>query len=88
MYINRVLIVTGLENEEGDIDDWMTTNKEVFEKSKMTFRNFACITATKGKGRTACRRNMRLRRRKCSGLEPWKMPRDSSWQVSSKVLSK
>ncbi|KAJ3891405.1 hypothetical protein GG344DRAFT_47439 [Lentinula edodes] len=44
-----VMIVTGLEDEEPDMESWWTNNKEIFASYKMSFQGHACVTTTKGK---------------------------------------
>jgi len=43
-----VLVVTGLEEEE-PMDEWWRANKVAFQKHKMIFAGYACVTGTKGK---------------------------------------
>jgi len=44
-----VIAITGLELEEGPMDDWWCRNKGSFQRYGMNPSGFACITATKGK---------------------------------------
>ncbi|KAJ2917978.1 hypothetical protein MD484_g2444, partial [Candolleomyces efflorescens] len=44
-----VVVVTGLENEEPDMDSWWTKNKRDFERYGLTFDGWACVTSTRGK---------------------------------------
>jgi len=44
-----VIVITGLENAEPDMDSWWSTNCGAFEKNGMSFVGHACVTATKGK---------------------------------------
>ncbi|KAE9405896.1 hypothetical protein BT96DRAFT_934633 [Gymnopus androsaceus JB14] len=44
-----VIVITGLEDHEPDMDSWWTKNKEAFDKYKMNVAGHACITATRGK---------------------------------------
>ncbi|TFK17258.1 hypothetical protein FA15DRAFT_650474 [Coprinopsis marcescibilis] len=44
-----VLVVTGLENEPGDMDIWWQRNAQEFTDYGMDFTGYACITATRGK---------------------------------------
>ncbi|KAJ2917976.1 hypothetical protein MD484_g2442, partial [Candolleomyces efflorescens] len=44
-----VVVVTGLENEEPDMDSWWTKNERDFEKYGLRFDGWTCITATRGK---------------------------------------
>ncbi|KAF9222589.1 hypothetical protein BS17DRAFT_170696 [Gyrodon lividus] len=43
------VIITGLENEEGSMDNWWVKNSDHFEHNGMKAVGHACITATKGK---------------------------------------
>ncbi|KAJ3862138.1 hypothetical protein EV359DRAFT_17863, partial [Lentinula novae-zelandiae] len=47
-----VIIVTGLEDEEPDMESWWTKNKGIFASYKMWFQGHACVTTTKGKKTT------------------------------------
>lgn len=44
-----VVVVTGLENEEPDMESWWKDNEGDFEKYGLRFQDQACITATRGK---------------------------------------
>lgn len=83
-----VIIVTGLEDEEGDMDAWWRANKTHFAANGMHFSGQACITATKGKQRKGIhifQQEYDDSKTKVEALipksclsEPWKMPR-STW---------
>ncbi|KAF8645360.1 hypothetical protein AX16_007863 [Volvariella volvacea WC 439] len=47
--VPAVIAITGMEAEEGDMDDWWTRNKDAFHANDIYPSGFACITATKGK---------------------------------------
>jgi predicted GTPase len=40
-----VLVLTGLEREEGDMEDWWTRNKHILSKYEIRVAGHACITA-------------------------------------------
>jgi predicted GTPase len=40
-----VLVLTGLEREEGDMDDWWTRNKHILSRYEIRVAGHACITA-------------------------------------------
>ncbi|KAJ2924676.1 hypothetical protein H1R20_g12416, partial [Candolleomyces eurysporus] len=44
-----IAVVTGLENEEPDMENWWTENAWEFEKYQLRFDGHVCITATRGK---------------------------------------
>ncbi|KAJ3907642.1 hypothetical protein F5879DRAFT_502037 [Lentinula edodes] len=44
-----VMIVTGLKDEEPDMESWWTKNRGIFASYKMWFQGHACVTTTKGK---------------------------------------
>ncbi|RXW15613.1 hypothetical protein EST38_g10240 [Candolleomyces aberdarensis] len=44
-----VVVITGLENEEPDMENWWTENEWEFRKYGLAFKDHACITATRGK---------------------------------------
>ncbi|KAH7928934.1 P-loop containing nucleoside triphosphate hydrolase protein [Leucogyrophana mollusca] len=39
-----VIVVTGLENQEGEMEDWWTKNEAEFTRLKMRFDGHACVT--------------------------------------------
>ncbi|KAF9223353.1 hypothetical protein BS17DRAFT_734089 [Gyrodon lividus] len=43
------IIITGLENEDGSMDNWWVQNRDDFEHKGMRAAGHACITATRGK---------------------------------------
>ncbi|OJA11376.1 hypothetical protein AZE42_05165 [Rhizopogon vesiculosus] len=43
-----VLVITGLENED-NMDDWWKENKAYFDKYRLEFCGYVCITATRGR---------------------------------------
>jgi len=51
MQVPIVLVVTGLELEEPDMQSWWSRNAQEFNSSQMVFDGHACITSTKGKAR-------------------------------------
>jgi predicted GTPase len=87
------MVVTGLE-EEDDMDRWWKDNKSIFDRYKMSFRDVACITATKGKLRDGVHiyeDEYQESKEKLENLiqfshnpTPWKMP-TTSWFVSAAV---
>ena len=38
------IVITGLENQEGNMDTWWLTNEKQFSALKMHFDNYACVT--------------------------------------------
>ena len=44
-----VVAVTGLENEENDMEDWWKDNVQDFDDRGMRFAGHACVTTTKGR---------------------------------------
>ncbi|KAF7978165.1 hypothetical protein HWV62_1350 [Athelia sp. TMB] len=46
-----ILLVTGLELEEPDMESWWSRNAQEFNSVNMVFAGHACITSTKGKER-------------------------------------
>jgi predicted GTPase len=48
--VRIVMVITGLENEE-NMDGWMKDNWDTFTQYGMQPRDYACITATRGKQR-------------------------------------
>ncbi|KIK68424.1 hypothetical protein GYMLUDRAFT_68289 [Collybiopsis luxurians FD-317 M1] len=44
-----VLLVTGLENQEPEMEQWWHENSAFFKDRNMLFQGHACITATKGR---------------------------------------
>ncbi|KAF7975260.1 hypothetical protein HWV62_10134 [Athelia sp. TMB] len=46
-----ILLVTGLELEEPDMESWWSRNAQEFNSVNMIFAGHACITSTKGKER-------------------------------------
>lgn len=44
-----VVVVTGLENEESDMENWWRRNVWEFNRYGLTFDGHACITSTRGK---------------------------------------
>ncbi|KAJ3919505.1 hypothetical protein F5877DRAFT_12647, partial [Lentinula edodes] len=42
-----VMIVTGLKDEEPDMESWWTKNRGIFASYKMWFQGHACVTTTK-----------------------------------------
>ncbi|KAF5326018.1 hypothetical protein D9611_001007 [Ephemerocybe angulata] len=44
-----ILVVNGLENETGRMDDWWATHRVEFERNKMRFEEVACVVSTRGK---------------------------------------
>ncbi|KAF6749759.1 hypothetical protein DFP72DRAFT_536609 [Ephemerocybe angulata] len=44
-----ILVVNGLENETGRMDDWWATHRVEFKRNKMRFERVACVVSTRGK---------------------------------------
>jgi GTP-binding protein EngB required for normal cell division len=43
-----ILVITHLEDEVGEVDDWWTKNKHIFRKWEVYVAGYACITAIQG----------------------------------------
>ncbi|KIK68425.1 hypothetical protein GYMLUDRAFT_35838, partial [Collybiopsis luxurians FD-317 M1] len=84
-----VIVVTGLEDQEPDMETWWDQNKKAFGDYDMHFNGHACITATRGKMRNGQYRNQAeydeskeilrdLIVDQCQNANPWKMD-PNSW---------
>ncbi|KAF7978163.1 hypothetical protein HWV62_1346 [Athelia sp. TMB] len=91
-----VLVITGLEHQEPNMDSWWKDNEQAFTNEKMEFAGHACITATKGKLRNGTytyaaeymesgivTRDLISRELRMEG--PWKLQRESKIATISKT---
>ncbi|KIJ05364.1 hypothetical protein PAXINDRAFT_57123, partial [Paxillus involutus ATCC 200175] len=79
------IIITGLENEDGSMDNWWVENRDNFEHQGMRPAGHACVTATKGKKRgdrylfaeeyAESRAKVQQLIVKCALQKPWVVPK-------------
>ncbi|KIJ06753.1 hypothetical protein PAXINDRAFT_40970, partial [Paxillus involutus ATCC 200175] len=90
------IIITGLENEEGSMDNWWVKNRDNFEHHGMRPAGHACVTATKGKKKgdnqylfaeeyAESREKVQKLIVKCALQKPWAVPK-IRWFVETGIL--
>ncbi|KAF8844629.1 hypothetical protein BDN67DRAFT_962542 [Paxillus ammoniavirescens] len=89
------IIITGLENEEGSMDNWWVENRDNFEHNDMRAAGHACVTATKGKKKgdqylfaeeySESRAKVQKLIVKCALRKPWMVPK-IQWFAETGIL--